>query len=223
MNATHEASRLARPRRPLGARRGLPALADDTELFIGSNTELHARPNILFIIDNSGSMGTLVHDPGHLRARRRSIRGELRREPRLLALGHRRPAGLLTARTTGSACGAEVPGRHRRVRCRRAARRPHGALRPTPDDGALGTPQRQTRRESSSAKTTTASTATASTRRSSARNGQAGSPRAIGATRRTPSTLGPTPSRHDLHDLQRQLHELVERPAPSTRSAPGRS
>jgi type IV pilus assembly protein PilY1 len=39
---------------------GLPALADDTELFIGNTLGSQAKPNILFIIDNSGSMGSLV-------------------------------------------------------------------------------------------------------------------------------------------------------------------
>jgi type IV pilus assembly protein PilY1 len=39
---------------------GLPAVADDTELFIGTTNNSVAKPNILFIIDNSGSMGTLV-------------------------------------------------------------------------------------------------------------------------------------------------------------------
>ncbi len=39
---------------------GLPALADDTELFIGTNLNSQARPNILFVIDNSISMDTLV-------------------------------------------------------------------------------------------------------------------------------------------------------------------
>lgn len=39
----------------------LPAAADDTELFVGvPNVVNTAQPNILFIIDNSGSMGTLV-------------------------------------------------------------------------------------------------------------------------------------------------------------------
>ena len=40
---------------------GLPAVADDTELFIGSSLNtVHALPNVLFVIDNSGSMGSLV-------------------------------------------------------------------------------------------------------------------------------------------------------------------
>jgi type IV pilus assembly protein PilY1 len=39
---------------------GLPALADDTELFIGNSLSSTAQPNILFILDNSGSMGSLV-------------------------------------------------------------------------------------------------------------------------------------------------------------------
>jgi type IV pilus assembly protein PilY1 len=38
----------------------MPALADDTELFIGNSLSSQTRPNILFIIDNSGSMGSLV-------------------------------------------------------------------------------------------------------------------------------------------------------------------
>jgi hypothetical protein len=38
----------------------LPALADDTELFIGNTLSSQAQPNILFIVDNSGSMGSLV-------------------------------------------------------------------------------------------------------------------------------------------------------------------
>ena len=37
-----------------------PALADDTELFIGNSQNSRAQPNILFIFDNSGSMDTLV-------------------------------------------------------------------------------------------------------------------------------------------------------------------
>ena len=38
-----------------------PAMADDTELFVGApNTSSSTRPNILFIIDNSISMGTMV-------------------------------------------------------------------------------------------------------------------------------------------------------------------
>ena len=39
---------------------GLPAVADDTELFTGLNTNTTWRPNILFIVDNSGSMATDV-------------------------------------------------------------------------------------------------------------------------------------------------------------------
>jgi type IV pilus assembly protein PilY1 len=39
---------------------GLPAVADDTELFIGNSLSSTAQPNILFIVDNSGSMGSLV-------------------------------------------------------------------------------------------------------------------------------------------------------------------
>ena len=40
---------------------GFPAVADDTELFIRARTEnAGVRPNVLFIIDNSGSMATQV-------------------------------------------------------------------------------------------------------------------------------------------------------------------
>jgi type IV pilus assembly protein PilY1 len=39
---------------------GLPAMADDTELFIGTSLSSTARPNILFIVDNSGSMASMV-------------------------------------------------------------------------------------------------------------------------------------------------------------------
>ena len=39
---------------------GMPAMADDTELFIGNNLSSQAQPNILLVLDNSGSMGTLV-------------------------------------------------------------------------------------------------------------------------------------------------------------------
>jgi type IV pilus assembly protein PilY1 len=39
---------------------GMPAVADDTELFIGNSLSSTAKPNILFIIDNSGSMASLV-------------------------------------------------------------------------------------------------------------------------------------------------------------------
>jgi type IV pilus assembly protein PilY1 len=42
----------------LGA--GLPAVADDTELFVQTSANAGVRPNILFVIDNSGSMGTEV-------------------------------------------------------------------------------------------------------------------------------------------------------------------
>jgi type IV pilus assembly protein PilY1 len=38
---------------------GAPALADDTELFLGNNTDSQAQPNILFVIDNSISMQAL--------------------------------------------------------------------------------------------------------------------------------------------------------------------
>ncbi len=37
-----------------------PALADDTELFVGTSLNSQQQPNILFIFDNSGSMDTLV-------------------------------------------------------------------------------------------------------------------------------------------------------------------
>jgi len=39
---------------------GAPSLADDTELFIGNNLSSNEQPNILFILDNSSSMGSLV-------------------------------------------------------------------------------------------------------------------------------------------------------------------
>ena len=39
---------------------GLPAQADDTELFVSTSSGAGIRPNILFIIDNSGSMATEV-------------------------------------------------------------------------------------------------------------------------------------------------------------------
>jgi type IV pilus assembly protein PilY1 len=39
---------------------GMPAVADDTELFIGNSLSSTARPNILFIVDNSGSMSSQV-------------------------------------------------------------------------------------------------------------------------------------------------------------------
>jgi type IV pilus assembly protein PilY1 len=39
---------------------GLPAVADDTELFVSTSAGAGIRPNILFIIDNSGSMDTEV-------------------------------------------------------------------------------------------------------------------------------------------------------------------
>jgi type IV pilus assembly protein PilY1 len=42
----------------LGA--GLPAVADDTELFVQTSANVGVRPNVLFIIDNSGSMATQV-------------------------------------------------------------------------------------------------------------------------------------------------------------------
>ena len=40
---------------------GLPAHADDTELFVATSTGAGIKPNVLFIIDNSGSMATTVH------------------------------------------------------------------------------------------------------------------------------------------------------------------
>jgi type IV pilus assembly protein PilY1 len=40
---------------------GAPSFADDTELFIGNNLNSNEQPNILLVIDNSGSMGTLVN------------------------------------------------------------------------------------------------------------------------------------------------------------------
>jgi type IV pilus assembly protein PilY1 len=39
---------------------GFPAAADDTELFLYNNFDSPANPNILFVIDNSGSMGSHV-------------------------------------------------------------------------------------------------------------------------------------------------------------------
>jgi type IV pilus assembly protein PilY1 len=39
---------------------GLPAVADDTELFVQTSANVSVRPNVLFIIDNSGSMATEV-------------------------------------------------------------------------------------------------------------------------------------------------------------------
>lgn len=45
---------------------GLPAAADDTELFVGSTATLNpaARPNVLLILDTSGSMTNLVPSQG---------------------------------------------------------------------------------------------------------------------------------------------------------------
>ncbi|MEE8305808.1 MAG: hypothetical protein V3R81_01010, partial [Gammaproteobacteria bacterium] len=44
---------------------GLPAAADDTELFVGDSTLYPSSlPNILFILDTSGSMTTLVDTQG---------------------------------------------------------------------------------------------------------------------------------------------------------------
>lgn len=40
---------------------GLPAVADDTELFIATSAGSNIKPNILFVIDNSGSMDTAVY------------------------------------------------------------------------------------------------------------------------------------------------------------------
>ena len=40
-----------------------PALADDTEVFLGQASARGSRPNILFIVDTSGSMGSLVRVP----------------------------------------------------------------------------------------------------------------------------------------------------------------
>ena len=50
---------------------GLPAVADDTELFVATSANAGIRPNVLFIIDNSGSMASEVrtqedYDPGTL-------------------------------------------------------------------------------------------------------------------------------------------------------------
>jgi type IV pilus assembly protein PilY1 len=49
----------------------LPAVADDTELFITTSVGASIRPNILFVIDNSGSMDTAVftqetYDPNQI-------------------------------------------------------------------------------------------------------------------------------------------------------------
>jgi len=43
---------------------GLPAFADDTELFFVDPSNIQAKPNILFILDNSGSMEDLVESQG---------------------------------------------------------------------------------------------------------------------------------------------------------------
>jgi type IV pilus assembly protein PilY1 len=43
---------------------GTPVLADDTEIFFVDPSQVVAQPNILFIIDNSGSMGELVTSQG---------------------------------------------------------------------------------------------------------------------------------------------------------------
>ena len=40
----------------MGRALGAPAVADDSELFIGTSTAAGAQPNILLIIDNSISM-----------------------------------------------------------------------------------------------------------------------------------------------------------------------
>ena len=46
---------------------GLPALADDTEIY-KSNASAGARPNVLFIMDTSGSMdGTVITTNAELR------------------------------------------------------------------------------------------------------------------------------------------------------------
>src|SRR5262245_13502697 len=39
---------------------GLPVRADDTELFVATSSGAGIRPNILFVIDDSGSMTTAV-------------------------------------------------------------------------------------------------------------------------------------------------------------------
>jgi type IV pilus assembly protein PilY1 len=53
---------------------GTPAIADDTELFVGNNLSSQAHPNILFVLDNSGSMATQVttQDPTTARSSTRS-------------------------------------------------------------------------------------------------------------------------------------------------------
>jgi type IV pilus assembly protein PilY1 len=43
---------------------GAPAVADDTELFIATSTSAGAQPNILLIVDNSGSMAEEVRTQG---------------------------------------------------------------------------------------------------------------------------------------------------------------
>ena len=52
---------------------GLPALADDTDIFINQQTVANSRPNILFVTDTSGSMGASdvlqfadPYDPGRV-------------------------------------------------------------------------------------------------------------------------------------------------------------
>ncbi|MGB5438346.1 MAG: hypothetical protein WBN90_01665, partial [Gammaproteobacteria bacterium] len=43
---------------------GFPLLADDTEIYLGDlDFSVDIRPNILFVIDTSGSMGTSVLVP----------------------------------------------------------------------------------------------------------------------------------------------------------------
>src|SRR5262245_46979452 len=46
----------------VGVAAALPARADDTEIYIGQPTQnsTATRPNILFVMDTSGSMGTTV-------------------------------------------------------------------------------------------------------------------------------------------------------------------
>ncbi len=48
----------------VGCLAGSPALADDIELFVGSNASIvDSEPNVLFIIDTSGSMNAIVGTP----------------------------------------------------------------------------------------------------------------------------------------------------------------
>ncbi len=75
---------------------GCAAMADESEIFVGTgNAVSNERPNILFIIDTSGSMSDGRHDPGAVQSGDR-LAGHLRRRPRLLRRGFEleRPADL---------------------------------------------------------------------------------------------------------------------------------